>query len=180
MGGNDGKSGASQTDIDAKLYKVLLDLEIRLDSKFEKSRQQNKEDTQNIVELAVSRSIQPVLSEISGINAQLREGNKRFDEQSNRIKRANDVAVQAASDALVAKTERSLPLQAAEDEKPKEGWISASTLVAFLPALGSLIATVLASVALMRSPAQPDPQATPATPATSAAPPAPHPAPTTP
>lgn len=164
MGGNDGKSGASQTDIDAKLFKVLYELEVRLDAKFKEARQQNKEDTQVIVELAVNRAVQPLAENMRAFGIRLEEGNRRFDEQSSRITKVKDLAVQAVSDAMTAKTEAKLQLVDAEGEKkPKEGWISASTLVAFLPALGSLIATVLASVALLRTPAQPS-QPTPAPP----------------
>jgi hypothetical protein len=161
MGGNDRPNGTSQTDIDAKLFKVLYELKLQLDTQFKEARQQNKEDTQQIVELAVSRAVHPVMSEIQGIKQQLQEGNRRFDEQSSKITKATSLATQAASDALVAKTERALPLQTVEEAKPKEGWISASTLVALLPALGSLIATILASIALMRAPAQSDQQASP-------------------
>lgn len=153
--GNDktpSQGGASQTDIDAKLYKVLLDLEIRLDSKFEKSRQQNKEDTQNIVELAVSRAIQPVLAEVSGIKDQLKEGNRRFDEQSSRIKKAGDVAAQAASDALVAKTERQLPLQAADDATDGGSRLKVKEIIGLIGAIAGLLGVVMGSMAFARVP----------------------------
>ena len=55
-----------------------------------------------------------------------------------------------------------------EAVKPEGGWISADKIPAIITALGSLIAVVISSVALMKSPAQPvvasnQPTPTPAT-----------------
>lgn len=162
MSGSDRQSGptASQPHIDATLYKVLFEFEQRMTSQFEKARIQNKEDTQLIVEVAVSRGVQPVMAEIAVIKQQLQEGNRRFDDQSSRITKAKDLALQAASDALTAKTEAAMKLQTVLDDddeekgKPKGGWISADKLPALIIAIGTLVSILMSSIAMMRNPQQ--------------------------
>lgn len=42
-----------------------------------------------------------------------------------------------------------------DDDKPRGGWISADKLPAIITAIGSIIAVVVSSIALMKAPAQP-------------------------
>ncbi len=48
-----------------------------------------------------------------------------------------------------------IPQSPAEPDRPTGGWISADKLPAIIAAIGSVVATILASVALMKQPAAP-------------------------
>jgi hypothetical protein len=189
--GNDktpSQGGASQTDIDAKVFKVLYELELRLGSKFEQARQQNKEDTQQIVELAVNRAVQPLLVEIQGVKEQVKEGNrrlddgnKRFDDQSSRITRATAIASQAKDEIAAARLQMAASTTehqfAPQDpnvppaDKSSGGWISVKEIAPIITAIGSLIAVLMASFAVYRTPSAPaDPPASVTSPSPRVAP----------
>jgi hypothetical protein len=88
----------SNPQIDAAGYQILYEMERRMDEKFSEARQQYKDD--------IAAALAPVL-------ARLDDGNRRFDDHSDKIKAAAKQSVEKAT-ALEKKKEGSWLLKVAE------------------------------------------------------------------
>lgn len=152
-------------EVEAHGLRLLLDFERRLDEKLGAFRMQFKEDTSS----AITMSIQPLKAQIDTVTDRLARGDsafvsvtgmisedrRRLDEHSDRI-------------ALIAKSGSngfSTPSAALEKKDAGEdgGYIKVANIPMLLQALGALITTIMATVILIKSPAQkeqtqPDPQ----------------------
>jgi hypothetical protein len=73
-------------EVDDRLYKLLFELDRRLDEKFKDARIQNKEDIKAATELAIA----PIYGRLDNIDSRLNEGNRRFTEQDARADEHSD------------------------------------------------------------------------------------------
>lgn len=117
------------------MYKFMLDMDARLDTKFREAREQNKEDITN----TLKADVLPLLREMS---KRLEQGDTRFEKQDERL--------DEHSDRLNKKRDGGEEPTALT--KKSGGWIPADKLPAIIMALGTLVATILSAIALMRSP----------------------------
>jgi hypothetical protein len=100
----------SSPQIDAAAYQILYEMERRMDEKFSEARQQYKDD--------IATALAPVL-------ARLDDGNRRFDDHSDKIKATRQVA------------EKQTAL-----EKKKDGWVSKFGEKVLLPTIVSALSAI--------------------------------------
>jgi len=131
-------------------YKILYEFERRLDDKFKEARNQNREDTEN----AVARALVPIHGGLLTINSRMKNGEDKFKEQGERMDDHSKRIDRKKDEDDTREIRRK-----EDDKKSSGGWISVDKIPTILVALGTLISTVMASVALMRTPSQPDQQA---------------------
>ena len=149
----------SSAELDARTYKMLWEFDRRLDEKFKEARAQNKEDIKTAIEIAVN----PIIPRLDNIDSRLENGEKRFNQDDKRLsdhsERIDDVKKLLASEGIsIDGPRRKQEATTAIHKKPEVGWISAASLPAIIAAIGSVVATILASVAMMRNPQLPPQQ----------------------
>jgi chromosome segregation ATPase len=154
--------------MDAQAYQLLLEFERRLEEKFTQARQQNKEDTQ----AALIVALQPVNSRLDKIDSRMEAGDhkftaleRRFDDHSDRIQNVNDFAKDHKAECPMRhRGDETTKMVSKDKMEASGGWISAKQLPAIITAIGSLVAVVVSSVALLKAPTTPTPLATHAAP----------------
>jgi hypothetical protein len=105
-------TGQTSGEIDARMYKLMYELDRRLDDKFREARIQNKEDIKVATELAIS----PVYGRLDNIDRRLDEGNKKFDDQDSRASDHSDRIDNALE--IVRKHKENCPLKNQESQAP--------------------------------------------------------------
>lgn len=134
----------SNTEIDPRLYQVLYEVEIRMTEKMADMRGQIKGDMVTAITLA-----------LAPIDARLQEGTRIFQEQASRLDAHSDFIDDVRP--LIEKLKSRKETSAIERKADTSGWISVDKLPAIITAIGSLIAVVISSVALLGRPVQAPP-----------------------
>lgn len=114
--------------------------ELREDQKEFRMRVESKLDTQAL--------------ETQKILVQLAEGTGRMNLMQNTIGELQVISEDNQKKLRSIESSSGLRPAVRSEARPEGGWISADKLPALLAALGTLIAVILSSIALMRSPAE--------------------------
>lgn len=148
MGSDETNKIRSSAEIDARLYKVLYDLELRLDNKF----RQSKED----ISATLRNMLEPVHAKLSTIDSSLIAGTKTFEEHNRQLS-DNEQDIQELK--MVIRDKKDADLSGARSAK-KGGWVAIDkvNIPSLLQGIGILIATVLSAIALLRNPKTPSPE----------------------
>jgi hypothetical protein len=177
MAGETTRGTRSNPDLDARSLELLLAYEHRLEEKLLQIRAYTKEDIQT----AMTINIQPVNGKLDMVTARLQRGDERFSEMesmireereraANQSERINQILVKCRGHEVSTALEKSKQAETRRVDRGSSGWISVDKLPAIITAIGSLVAVVVSSIALTRSPnVTPTTAATPPTPAVRAA-----------
>lgn len=161
MAGNDrsDNSGSnSSAEFDARMYKLMFEFDRRLDEKFKEARAQNKEDIKTAIEIAVN----PIIPRLDNIDNRLEKGEKQFEKEEKRLsehsERIDDVNALLAAEGFGPNGRKphnkSQEGTTAVHKKPEGGWISADKLPSIIAAVGSVVALIISSIAMLRNPQQ--------------------------
>jgi hypothetical protein len=161
---SDNNGANSSAEFDARMYKLMFEFDRRLDEKFKEARMQNKEDIKTAIEIAVT----PIYPRLDNIDSRMEKGEKQFEKEEKRLsehsERIDDVNALLAAEGLGPNGRKahskSQESTTAVHKKPEGGWISADKLPAIIAAVGSVVAVVISSVAMLRAP-NPQQQASP-------------------
>lgn len=125
------ESQTSSAQLDARIYKFMLDMDARLDIKFKDARDQNREDFNNMLKAEVL----PVLREM---NKRLEQGDTRFTEHGERLDDHSD---------RLSKPQEDSGDTAALTKKSKGGWVSVDRLQTLV--VGIISAVVAGAVSII-------------------------------